>query len=252
MRARSPTSATLLKKLGAFVCNQRIGLSLSPDELASRAGLERQDIETLEVGKYDPRATELAAIAAALDMSVGQLLTRAAPAHRSGRRISPLAYATVAATLISGAVDEDSALRWEPKDSDELIEAVHRPLRAFAAEAATRRTNAPELINAYPGVQAAEIANGLLRRTRSRKGPVRLWVPEQARTAAIELLARRLVEDLGLHATSCAEAVNAMLQAYHNVEPVLVAADRLAASAGLRGTLAETITTAVASAAGAP
>jgi transcriptional regulator with XRE-family HTH domain len=242
---------TLLEKLGMFVCNQRTGLKLSPDELASRAGLERQDIEALEVGEYDPRATELAAIAAALGMSVGRLLTGAAPARRSGRRMSPLAYATVAATLISGAVDEDSALRWEPKDSDELIEAVHRPLRAFAAKAASRRTNAPELINDYPGVQAAALANGLLRRTRSRNGPVRLWVPEQARTAAIELLAQRLVEDLGLPATSCAEAVNAMLQAYDKVELVLMAADRLAANAGLRGTLAETITTSVASAAGA-
>lgn len=243
---------TLLETLGTFVRNQRTGLKLCPDELASRAGLERQDIEALEVGDYDPRATELVAIAAALGMSVGQLLTRAAPARRSSRRISPLAYATVAATLISGAVNEESALRWEPQDSDELIEAVHRPLRAFAAEAASRRTHAPELINNYPGVQAADLANGLLRRTRSRKGPVRLWVPEQARAAAIEQLAQRLVEDLGLAATSCAEAVYAMLQSYDKVEPVLVAADRLAANASLRGTLAENITRAVASAAGAP
>jgi len=64
----------VLRELGARVRRRRIRLGLSQETLAARADLHRNAIGNLERGDFDPKATTIARVAAALGVDAGSLL----------------------------------------------------------------------------------------------------------------------------------------------------------------------------------
>ncbi|MFJ2676424.1 helix-turn-helix domain-containing protein [Streptomyces sp. NPDC087525] len=69
------------RALGHRIAALRIERSLSQDQLASAAGMERRSIQRYEAGVRDPRFSDLLLIAAALDVSISDLLAVPSSSH---------------------------------------------------------------------------------------------------------------------------------------------------------------------------
>ena len=73
--ARKPSN--LLKALGSRVRAVRVELGLTQEDLADRAGIAAESVSRLESGRLNLSVVKLEGIAAALGVSVGELLSDA-------------------------------------------------------------------------------------------------------------------------------------------------------------------------------
>lgn len=73
LQQRGMTKEAFLKKLGQHVVQLREEAGLSQTELAHRCDKDRQNINKLEKGKFNPTAFYLSQIAAGLEVSVKDL-----------------------------------------------------------------------------------------------------------------------------------------------------------------------------------
>ncbi|MBX3125539.1 MAG: helix-turn-helix domain-containing protein [Polyangiaceae bacterium] len=87
--AVAPKSSNLLKSLGSRVRAVRVELGLTQEDLGDRAGVAAESISRLEAGRMNLSVVKLEGIAAALGVSVADLLSdapRPTPAVSPGQR----------------------------------------------------------------------------------------------------------------------------------------------------------------------
>ena len=110
-----------LAALGALIRAQRLATGLSLRDLADRAKVSHAYLSQIERGLHDPSQSVLAAIAAALDVPLGDLLARAGllpPSDGSGAQ----------ATLVP---DTEAAIRDDPALSEPQRVALLSIYRSF-------------------------------------------------------------------------------------------------------------------------
>ena len=71
---KKPPNESLLKALAAEIKSLRIGLEVSQEELAHRAGLNRTFVGRLEVAQTQPSLTVLFQLANALEVDAAELV----------------------------------------------------------------------------------------------------------------------------------------------------------------------------------
>jgi len=110
-----------LAALGALIRAQRVAMGLSQRDLAERAKVSNAYLSQIERGLHEPSLSVLAAIAAALDVPLGDVLARAgllAPADADGAQ----------ATLVP---DTEAAIVGDPALSEPQRIALLSIYRSF-------------------------------------------------------------------------------------------------------------------------
>ena len=114
-------SKARLAALGALIRAQRVATGLSQRDLAERAKVSNAYLSQIERGLHEPSLSVLAAIAAALDVPLGDVLARAgllAPADADGAQ----------ATLVP---DTEAAIVGDPALSEPQRVALLSIYRSF-------------------------------------------------------------------------------------------------------------------------
>ena len=108
--------------IGDRIREARKRLGLNQEQLAELARLNRVTVAKYEAGKVEPGAQALSRIADALDVTVDELLGRAAPDPRSS-----WVPQTVEARIISGGVD-----KLAPEQREQLLNVARAMFSQYA------------------------------------------------------------------------------------------------------------------------
>lgn len=209
---------------------------LTTKALLEKAGLRGDWLDRVNEGNHDPRLSELSRLGAELGVGVGELLVAPPKRPKSKRskrdNTSPLAMPVALVAVLNGSVDEATAfVFWPDDDSRALSDAIHRPIRAFAREAAAQWRDPPELLHEYPSRQARAHLMGAMCRKNYRAKGVGVWVPADKRSTALERVARFLLQTKERPLEDLLLGTRKMATAYEEVVGILAEADRTSSTA---------------------